>query len=735
MKKIFIILLSAVVALSALTACTGDYPVGPMANNVAVSTTSQDVAKEGATFTTKVTADGFWAAYAPDWITVEPKSGNGDQTVTITVAPNTGKARTGKVFFDSAVGVVSSTSKDLDSTPQAEITVSQEASDGEGGGESEGTVISIADYLALGPNKDTYIVTGAVTRVVNTTYGNFDLTDGTGTIYVYGLLNEKLEDKVCWQEKDLAMGDVLTVKATEMKDYNGTLEIVNAVYISHTKSLIALEADNVTVPKEGGDFEVKAEAKGADVKVDFDADWITFNNVEKDGENITLKFTAAENAGVPRTALITVSTTTAKGDTSTAEFTVKQEGSILTVTVAEVLEAEDNPDILYRVTGYVSKVNDLTKGRIYVTDYTGTIYAYNTKPAKDAESTDLSSLGLGEGDVVTLIGYKTSYGTTMEIVGYVESFSKVEAVTVAEFLAKEVSAEKWYRLEGAVTKPNETEAASGNKFDLEQYGNFVLEDETGRTYVYGVLTGFGQTDKKQFGTLGVKETDIITIVGQRAAYKDAPQVGSAWYVSHKEGTQPEEPEEPELPAEPEDGKTISEMIDLADGTAVNSFTSLVTAVTARGFIATDGTKAIYVYAQGSEFNGVAKVGDKVQFSGTKTTYSNMPEITPVTDLKVVSSGNEVVYPEARDITADAESFTAAEAEFVSITGTLNKSGNYYNISLAGTEAKMGSIVYPTAELAADDFNGKKIKVTGYFNGLTGSGKYINIITTSIVEVQ
>lgn len=729
MKKIFNILLSATVALSALSACMGDYPQGPMANNVAISTTSQDVANEGTTFTTQVTADGFWAAYAPEWITVEPASGNGDQTVTITVAPNTGKERTGKVSFDSAVGAVSSISKDLSATPQVELTVKQAASEGEGGGESEGTVISIADYIALGPNTDTYIITGAITRVANTTYGNFDLSDGTGTIYVYGLLNEKLEDKVCWQEKELAMGDVLTVKASEMKDYYGTLEIVNAVYISHSKSLIELEADHVDVSKEGGDFSINTSVKGADVNATFDADWITFVGAEKDGENVTLNFSVAANPGVPRNAVVTISTTTAKGESSTTEFTVNQDGSIPTKTIAEVLEAADDANSFYRITGYISSVNNLAKGRFDVTDATGTIYAYNTRVDKDASaSTDLTTLGIGECAIVTIIGYKTTFGDTKEIVGYIEEFTKVETVTVAEFLAKEVSTDKWYRITGAVTKPNDAETASGNKFDLATYGNFVLADESGRVYVYGVKTTLDGESKK-FSTLGVNENDVITIVGNRADFKGNAQVGNAWYVTHKAGTTPDDPEPPVV-----SGQTVTEMLSLEKGAEITAAECLVGAVTSRGFVATDGTKAVYVYI-GSSFDGSVKVGDKVTFKGKKTVYSGMHEIESVSDIVVVSSGNTVTYPAVKDVTSEAETYTADEAEFVSITGTLSKSGNYYNIILAGTEAKQGSIVYPTAALGADALDGKKIKVTGYFNGLTGSGKYINVIATKVEEVQ
>ncbi len=725
MKKIFSILLTAVACIAGITACTYDYPVAPMASTIAVTPNAGNAAAAGQTIDVNVTADGSWVVSAPSWITVTPANGTRDQAVKITVAANEGGERTGKVGFYSAVGEVGSTTIALDSTPLAEFTLTQAASDGQGGGQGDDTpTISVADYIALGANTDPYIIKGIITRVANTSYGNFDLTDETGTIYVYGLLNEKLEAQKCWKEKGLAQGDELTVKASELKLYNGTWEIVNAVYVSHTKSLIAIGESSKEIPIEGASFNIEAVVKGADVKVNYAADWIDFTGADKDGELVTLHFTVPANPGIPRSDVITISTTNDKGDSSSVDYTVKQAGetptvpvetiiaegastteykvtgvitevantsygnfylkdntgtvyvygllnearekqkcwtekglavgdiitiltdsrvlynnalqisnavyvshvtpvklettsvtipmdgsdftvgatvnaelgevevpewityngvtmdgnhatfsftapanegnlrtgqikinataqglpiaavvaaeqagAIPTVTVAEFNEKPDDNTAFFRVQGFVSKVTDLSKGRIYIKDATGETYAYNLKAGKDASSTNLTTVGVELGDVVTVVGYKTTYNTTIELMGYLESFYKVEQVTVEEFLQKEVSTDKWYRLTGTVSKPTDEELAGGNKWDITTYGNFRLEDATGRVYVYGVTTGFNGQSKK-FSTLGVKENDEITIVGNRAAYSGAPQVGKAWYVSHTEGQDP-----------------------------------------------------------------------------------------------------------------------------------------------------------------------------------------------------
>ncbi len=77
-------------------------------------------------------------------------------------------------------------------------------------------------------------LTGVVSGIVNTTYGNFDLTDASGSIYVYGLLTAELETK---KFASLGVGekDTLTVLAKTYQVHKGTKEVVDAVYVSHKK--------------------------------------------------------------------------------------------------------------------------------------------------------------------------------------------------------------------------------------------------------------------------------------------------------------------------------------------------------------------------------------------------------------------------------------------------------------------------------------------------------------------
>lgn len=99
---------------------------------------------------------------------------------------------------------------------------------------------------------------------------------------------------------------------------------------------------------------------------------------------------------------------------------------------------------------------------------------------------------------------------------------EAEALTIEEFLAKEEGA-TYYQLEGVVTNLVNT-----------TYGNFTLVDATGEVYVYG-LKKDATSSNQTFGETGVKEGDVVVLIGKRASFNDAPQVGDAYYVSHKEG--------------------------------------------------------------------------------------------------------------------------------------------------------------------------------------------------------
>ena len=172
-------------------------------------------------------------------------------------APNDGAAREAVITF-SAEGY-----------PSVEITVAQDAAPGA----EEDETMTIAKFLEKKDTATEYTLTGKITNVANTTYGNFDLTDATGTIYVYGLLTPEGASQKQWAAAGLKLGDIITVKG-KYNEYNGSPQIKNAVYVSHVEAPF-ITAKSVTVDSTATSATIEVESNVAWVVSCADASWVS----------------------------------------------------------------------------------------------------------------------------------------------------------------------------------------------------------------------------------------------------------------------------------------------------------------------------------------------------------------------------------------------------------------------------------------------------------------------------
>ena len=103
--------------------------------------------------------------------------------------------------------------------------------------------VTVAEFLAAAEDDTIYELTGEITSVANTTYGNFYLKDETAEVYIYGLCSPEGEQKY-WAESGVKVGDTITVQ-TVRTSYNGTPQGKNAIYVSH----ISVEVEEPVVPE------------------------------------------------------------------------------------------------------------------------------------------------------------------------------------------------------------------------------------------------------------------------------------------------------------------------------------------------------------------------------------------------------------------------------------------------------------------------------------------------------
>ncbi|WP_407404189.1 BACON domain-containing protein [Sodaliphilus sp.] len=375
--------------------------------------------------------------------------------------------------------------------------------------------------VIAGADSKTYRVTGTCTGIYNTTYGNWYLTDETGTITIYGTLDKNGQTKN-FASLGIEVGDIVTVegpKTTYGTPPNEVHELVDVTVIKIEKSLIKvvdIDPADATVPVEGGEVKFNLDCKGNGVSVVIPTeaqDWLSMVNVTS-GANPVVVFKAAPNAGGDRSIDVTFKTTDASGKEYTAVATVSQKGAIVDINIADFLAAAENSTV-YRLEGVVVGVTDAAKGRFTIRDYSGEVYVYNA-----------TGFTGKVGDVVTVEGKRTSYNGTPQVgSGDVKNEIPVTKVTIEEFLTKEDNKDVYYMVTGTID-----EIANAT------YGNLYLTSEGGaRLYVYGTYPGWGATGdarKNLIATLGLEVGDELTVIGSKTTYNGTPQVNNGIYFGH-----------------------------------------------------------------------------------------------------------------------------------------------------------------------------------------------------------
>ena len=492
-----------------------------------------------------------------------------------------------------------------------------------------------AEVIA-GVDGKSYRVQGVCTSIANDYYGNFYLNDGTGEIYIYGTKDG--DGQYNWDDFNIEVGDSVKVEGPR-KDYNGTIELVDALFIKVVKSLIKLvEPTDKMVDREGETFDVKLAYKGKGVfytVADECSSWVKIEGMtSKSGEPTKLEPNPAD------TAIVTVTVAPFEELSSRAgsiEFSSSLDDakSVITFAFRQGVEAKtaaefnamEKGNVPYKVTGCVREITNTLYGNMYVADHTGSVYVYGTLDA-EGNSKNFESLGIEVGDIVSVVSPVDVYNNAAQMKNAtVAEKIDVEAKTVEAFLATEEN-KTYYRLTGTVS----------GIADGDIYGNMTITDETGSVYVYGLLSGYGG-EKKLFQDLvadtGLSNGDKLTLVGYHTSHNGKAQVGGAFYLLHEASSEGGEGgEEPAAP-ESKGKKTVEEFIAAADKENYYELTGTVSNFNSKfcSFDLTDASGSIYVYSvlDASKTEWV----DKIKDGGTVTLYGKY-------DYYEKSSKHEVV---------------------------------------------------------------------------------------------
>ena len=473
--------------------------------------------------------------------------------------------------------------------------------------------------------------------------------------------------------------------------------------INLASRVILSQTEEITIISQGApDFRFEVESDGDWVVVA--PRWIKATPAYGNGNDVvTLSFQDNWTDGVENgTRHGQVNVECASGATS---FVVCQQGDpakpsdeIKAIPIGEFITLPENGQI-YELTGIVANISNMTYGNFDLVDETGSIYIYGVLDP-DGNPKNFATLDVEEGDQLTIQGSLGHYGDKLEVIN-AQYISHVKSLV----RCLDASPVKIAKEEGEVTLRVQYK---GEDLKVFVNANWLTFRGVGKE-LETTLVNF----QAQANTEATARTAKVTLSSSKGDKVSSITV--------------------EIRQDPDTGGGGGTMTDMstitgaADDTQVEATNVYVSGITTRGYVATDGKVAVYVYTNSAP---TVEVGDRVNFSGKKTTYYGLPEITnPQTD--VVSKGNTVPYPTPKDITSGFDSYTADIAEYVTVEATAFKDGNYTNFRVAGATTYTLALSSAPTSIYDGITEGTKVQVTGYFNTINATRKQIQVIAVKV----
>ena len=574
--------------------------------------------------------------------------------------------------------------------------------------------------------EDFYYFFGQVADVPTADYCNFNLSDGTNSILVYGLYAQNGTDRFGTKrqiaEIPFTQGDYLFVKA-KVQNYNGKLELVNAQLIS--MGLDAAKAIELCGQLDAASRETSAEeyyifGQVIDVPT---ADYCNFNF--SDGTNNIIVYglyaknetdrygTKRQIAEIPFTqgdwVLLKGKLQNYNGKLEVVSASLQSVGYCATsaANMAAALDGatKQTSENAYYFYGTVGEIYNTGYCNFYLTDATTSnvvVYGLYASNGTDryGSNREIAEIPFKQGDSIILYAKVQNYNGTPELVSAVlvsyipaqggveppvenEEPAVIENITIAELIAiaAENEMKQAYTVTGTVSAWRYSDLTNGG-----EYGNFYLSDGTSEILVYGstvtesALVWNATSGKYTFTnpkdylanatTSAIAIGDTVTLKVVRTSYNGTAQL-NAIVISVGEnggnqgGEEPPVVEPPvvEPPVEDDETVTVAELKAIATAdemTAVYTITATVTGwynpttnPTAYGnFYIKDATGEILVYGATSTESALVladgkytytnardfltndvtkniKIGDVVTLKVVRTSFNNSPQLNAI----------------------------------------------------------------------------------------------------------
>ena len=736
--KIQKLLLSLFASAALFVACGEEKEPEPTIPQLNVDQVELTFEQGGGTSTITVTSNRPWSITTDaDWLAFSPTQGQASDSpvsVTVTALANSSNDRTSsfkvKTDFDYRTVNVSqkgAKGEDPNVTPSGNGTASSPYNVAAALEKAKSLqAYNSGDELTSSNSAEVYTAGKVVSVEIDPSFGNatyYISADGTSTVQLEVYRGKYLEGVSFTTKDQLKAGDDVVVFGTivnfkgDTPEYTTGSKLVSvngetkAPEIDYSKFPMTTVAAFIEKAATGEYYRLKGKVSR------FNSEYCSFDLEDESGKIYVYSVTNKDewkskisNGGTVELAgLYTLYTNKNTGATQhevvNAQILSFEEGQAEDYnaaepkTVAEFIAAAKKTTY-FKLTGTVSKFNSQYCS-FDITDESGSIYVYSV-----ANKAEWSSK-ISNGGTVTLAGKYDYYASKEqhEVIeaqilsfeaGAQEDYSNAAAKTVAEFITA-ANKETYFKLTGTVSKFN------------SQYCSFDITDESGSIYVYSVANKADWSSK-------ISNDGTVTLAGKYDYYatKEQHEVIEAYILSF----------EAAAPSEAQDA-TVAEALAADKDAVLKVGPAVVMASSSVGFLMAQDGAMIYVYG------GNAAVGENVTVEATRAEYQGVPQLSSP-KVTVNSTGAEVTYPTAKDITSSFASYSSETREYVTFAGKLNISGNYYNITVDGSTSVTGSIVKPVEDISS--LNGKDVTITGYYLYHTSQGKYLYVIPTKVNDI-
>ena len=206
-------------------------------------------------------------------------------------------------------------------------------------GPAEIITATIEEFLAAAVSEDQwYQLTGTVSNIANTVYGNFDLTDETGKVYIYGLTKTKVaKNDKSFADLNIQEGDKITIISLR-GEHNGTPQgggNTNPAYFVSKE-----ESTDPSFGVEKSTFEIAANVTSVTINVTGNVDWttsvpsgVTLDKTSGTGAAAVTATFDANTSSEPKEYIIYFSTTAEGVENDEIDVTITQAGAFAGVTI------------------------------------------------------------------------------------------------------------------------------------------------------------------------------------------------------------------------------------------------------------------------------------------------------------------------------------------------------------------------------------------------------------------